>query len=397
MADKRKFGVVLNSLSIGVVFFAGLTVFAASGYYEDHLIISRFSVISTEFFIISNLFTFGLPIAETAQSKKNEVDIDGTFFVAVIYAILAAFVCYLYLKNDLGLPWLERRDTMRFLLIPAIGIAILNKQLLSFFARDGKELEFGAVNLTRYLMFTLTLFYLHFSESKNFQYAFLVGESVTFVIIFSLLKKSLNFKNIISKAKTGMGLFLSPLIFDLNMKIDYIFILLLIGEDSIALYATASFALEGLNQIAVSSHVFLNHRIRRIKKFPIYAKYFKKYICLHFLISSVLSLAAIAGICILVVISGQLEHLFEIVAVGAILVVGFVLSPMTNSFYYAFAMHKASKFQNLIQFALIGSNILLNLLLIPIFGIIGAAIAASSAAVLSSTVAFFLFRSRVLN
>lgn len=395
MADQRRFGVVLNGLSIGVIFFAGLTVFAASGYYDDPLIISRFSVISTEFFIISNLFAFGLPIAETAQPKKNTVDIDGTFFVALFYATFAAIICYLYLKNDLALPWLEQRTTLRFLLIPAIFIAILNKQLLSFFARDGRELEFGALNLSRYFMFAFTLFYLHFVGSKNFEYAFLVGEATAFAIIFGRLKKSINFENIILKAKTGIGLFLSPLVFDLNMKVDYIFILFLLGEEAIALYAIASFALEGLNQIAVASHVFLNHRIKRLKKHHIYEKFFKKYILLHFLISSILSAAAIVGIYVLTMISGQMEHIFAIIAVGAILVVGFVLSPMTNSFYYALAMQKELKLQNFVQFLLISLNVTLNMFLIPIFGILGAAIAASSAAILSNMVAFFLFRNRV--
>lgn len=392
-----------NFLSLAVLGGTGLllNIIIAKNYDPETLGIFNQSI--SIYFIISMLSSFGINFSVLeAIPKASSYEIRSIIYGALLPLIFSCCFFLILFFNFLDeiTKILNSKDMYisLILIMPAIFFGSLNKVFLYGILNGLRMMkEFAFFQVIRYLLLIISLLvFLSLSiEGYYLSAIFSVSEIFLFPIMFYRINKFTNFL----KAKNwlnwsfkhlifGFKSVFSGLITETNTKVDILMIGIFMSDKYVGIYSFASLFIEG--------YVLLIKVIKDNYN-PLFSKLFKKSNnnILKFLIKKVkyqtyltatiisLFLIFIYFIFINLIFSNN-NYYYDSLLPFMILLFGINLSSGYISFHEIFSMANMPSLNTLFMIIFISINVILNLIMIPNFGLKGAAIATALSYLLSS-------------
>ena len=397
---KIKSDIIWNYISFGFLALCGLLLNLIIGTFYDETILGLFNQVTAIYIIFSMLGSAGInfSVLRSIASDKREVseNIIGALIPTIFMSILTIVILFILAKPFSTILESPSIKDGIYLLIPGVFFLSINKLFLGIINGLREMKNYAIFNILRYCFITLSLLILVLSN-KNGEYLptiFSISEfilSILLVIKILPLIKSFEVSKIISWTKIhifyGLKCFTSGIMIELNTKVDILLIGYYLSDKNVGIYSFAAFFAEGFYQLVATLQNIYNPIIAsevsnlRIKMLQEKIENNKIKIYLVF---------SILGICSIYLYSVLIDNLqilnkFEdSVHVFRILILGIVLGSGYIPFFNLLSMSNKPAWHNLFMLFFVSSNILLNYLLIPIYGINGAAIATTISIVLAT-------------
>lgn len=381
--------------------FISLGILAASGILINLIILNFFSVDALGIFnqtyalfvIFSQLSVLG--IHYSVLKRSSEVTEERQEYKNIFLGgVLAVFICastvtiIFYASSSLFSKVLDSvfiEDTIK-IVSPALLLFSINKVIASFLNGQEKMKYFAIINITRYIsLITFLLIFINLGFTEvNIIYMFFFSELIVLIMCLSFSYNYIGFfslKSVILSAinhiKFGIKALFSGIFVELNFRIDVIILGVFTSDAVVGIYSFFSLIAEGLYNIYVVIKNIINPKIVKIiksKNIQDLRSFVYSYIKIVYPLSLVL--IPIIGILIFYIISflpdaELLRSNFEILLIlfsFIFLISGFIPFEMILTLA---GMPGLQSFQSLLVCII---NLSLNLILVPIYFGIGAAI-----------------------
>jgi O-antigen/teichoic acid export membrane protein len=395
-------GIVVNIVIVSFYGTGALGVF--NQVFALYIVLSQFSVGGIQFSVLK----------EISHNYKNRQDCAEILASAlVLTSLIAGVVCLICFScRNLVEDFFASPEVAAgfVLVIPGLFWFSLNKVLIM--ALNGFRLMksyafFQALRYLLILVIILILLVLQYEPSF-----LLISLTVTEVILFLLLFSYLHFKvyNFKFNACTlvrirrhffyGVKGFFSGVLLELNTRLDVIMLGFFLSDSSVGIYSFAAMLAEGFSQIPqvlrrnvdpLLGRCFASDRIKEIEEI---AQKMKKLIWPF--MGGVTILAISLYPLLVKMISSPGEDLLKSWGVFSIIMFGILLNAGYKPLIGVFLQGGQPGIHTLFTLWIVASNGLLNLLLIPYWGIYGAAFATSLVFVIEA-IAIVFYAKRQFN
>lgn len=413
----RKFGidVVWSMASLGFLAVAGLTLNLAIARFYGAQYLGIFNIAFALYIFFSQFAVFGLHMSilryvsqhmGEQQEKVDEAIIYGLISVAVI-ALLVTFVAWLATPFVTMVFRGENMGTAYVILLPGLFAFAINKYLLGAINGARHMRAFAIFQSLRFIFIFLTLFALIVSGQKGqyltavitvaellllpllLFYIFFVGRIVKKI---PPLKKSVWIKRHIS---FGTRVFLSGTVTELNTRVDILMIGAFLGDVQAGIYSIAILIVEGLAQAAFVIRNNVNPLLTRYilegrkKEFADFSRKVSLYFFLFMAFAGAILILLFPYAAEFIFADGQFDAAY---APLIVLSVGLVIASPYLPFNMIFSQSNKPGTHTIYMFWVLASNVLFNMIAIPLWGILGAAIATSLSYVVSILLLTFFMR-----
>jgi O-antigen/teichoic acid export membrane protein len=346
------------------------------------------------YIVCSQLSTFGFHLSVLKWSAKyqnnravlNNILLSGLIMTmaSCLFTVLIVMLASNLAEQIFKIPQFAYS---LLLLIPGIVFFSFNKVLLGFINGLSRMIDFAILTSIRYICMVSVLIVLivYGIDSKNISLVFVISELVVFILCICLLYpeiKIVSFKKLkkwlLIHLDFGMKAFLGGASLELNSRVDVLILALFVSETEVGLYSFALFFAEGLLQFITIVRNSINPIITTL--------YYEKQ-------TSLLK-ERLDGICrkliffmlaigILVIIFFYLytnmfianPSYYKSNIILAILTVGIISASYYLPLQFFLAQINQPLIQSKLNFYMLISNVILNIIMILAFGIYGAAIA----------------------
>lgn len=385
--------------------YAGLIIMAVSGALVNLIImvdydakfLGLFNIGFAFYIILGQLGTGGIQHGLLHYIAKHEADpvlvksfITHGFYLILMYGCILSLlwsfastpIAHLIHKSELILAFK--------MLTPALFLFVINKVLLMI-CNGLRQMRAVALGQTsRYMCIMLVVAAVGWVKVplQVMFICFILAEMVTaFILVMALRDKLFQFsamdlRQIKKIAQFGVKALPIGALIELNTRVDVLLLSYFVSAESVGLYSFAAMIAEGLmlllivvrNQVNPYIAVFIAHQnwsiltelIAMLRKYL----YFGALVC--FIVINLVYPYVIEWI-----LPGR--GLLDTVPILLILSIAFLLAAGFMPFDQILNMGGAPGYQSIQSMIIVGSNIVLNLLLIPSLGIYGAAIATAMA------------------
>ena len=406
--NKNFTDLLCNYASLIILGSTGLLLNIIVANYYDPETLGIFNQSISFYFIGSMICSFGINFSVLeAIPKANKNEIKAIIFGALLPLLLSSSFFIVIFFNSLPLitTLLDSKNLYNGLIsiMPAIFFCSLNKVFLyGIYNGLRKMKEFAFFQALRYLLiiFSLCLF-LNFSIKGYYLPAiFSISEIILFLLMFYRINNFTNFvqaKNWLKWSKKhvefGFKAVFSGLITETNTKVDILMIGFFLSDKYVGIYSFASLFIEGYVLLIKVIKDNYNPVFSNYLKLPNRSKlksFFRKVKYQTYFISSIISISLIVVyypfMKIILVNDKYLDSFIPFL----ILLIGINLSSGYISFHEIFAMAKMPGLNTLFMLIFVMINVILNLIMIPNWGINGAAIATALSYLISSQVLSFM-------
>ncbi|MBL7053953.1 oligosaccharide flippase family protein [Patescibacteria group bacterium] len=379
-------GILLNIIIAKFYNTSVLGVF--NQVYAFFIFFSQLSVAGIHLSVLKNVSQF-----HTDYNKKNII-FSSSLYLTIIISFLISISVF-WLKDFIGILLNSPSVSIGIYYgLPGLFFLAINKIYLSFYNACRKMKFYASINIIRFclLLLSLILFIYLKIDVNKLPVIFSLAEGITFVILFiysiKFIKYSFSKKIIqwiIKHIKFGVKGLLGHALLDLNTRTDIIMLGFFVSDSTVGIYSLAAILAEGFDQLTAAFKININPLLARYK--------FKKTKqALKSLISSgrnltykimfpigVLSIFLFPLMLSLLKIKTEFSKawpIFSILILFQIICVGYAPFRMllTQTGFPGYQTFFVSLF--------FISNIILNLILIPVFGMYGAAIATGTSFIL---------------
>lgn len=382
-----------NLLSFFSVGISGLLLNILIVIFYSPEVLGVFNLYYVIFILLSEIFNAGIFLSVlNKSSQNNNYETDNNI---VMSGILAAFInatlwfIILYFLIDVFKIFFDTRYSFSgvYLLLPALIFYSVNKVFLSYI-NGKKRMKLYAVvhSLRPILMICILLFIIY--RKIGYRYLsliFLISEVILFIVLFLILKKYISYKFIdykliINHFKHGYKVVLGNIFMDLNTRVDILMLGYFVNERLVGIYSFASMIVEGFNQLPIVFRTIINPYLTEIynnNKIEIFLKKINYGRNLTYIMLVPLGLIfVIVYPSTLKILAFYDEYSLSIIPF-TILMLGIIISIGYKPLSWIFNQINFPTVQTLLFSLLFFTNIILNILLIPFLGIIGAAMATS--------------------
>ncbi|MCK4257053.1 flippase [candidate division WOR-3 bacterium] len=407
--QKFAFDVGWIFISSIVVVISGLVLNVIVGNVFGPEGLGLFSLMLSIYVISSVILTIGIPSAVTkftAEYRDKDSKINSIFTTAFISSIILGLIATLLLF--FVSPLLSRLFDMSELtpLIRMVSFALIffvpNKVLFSLLNGLRKMRLYALCEIGRYLMlivFALVIS-LKFTNLEVFVISFIITEFLLFPLLLYLALRSFHFdfskkgENVKRLLRFGSQVLFGGTIGQLNSRIDLLLIGFFMVDKDVGIYAIAAMFARGLLIIpqavqkvaypTISSH-FAKNQIFMVKNL------------INTLLKYHLILISLFGFIIVfffdnivkILYPGEAQFLLSFNSFY-ILLFGIIFFGSTGILGVSYKSAGKPYLGLVRQLFMLVSNIILNIILIPIYGILGAAIATTISFIIHSIVGFIL-------
>lgn len=372
-------GVLIN---IFIVTVYDATVLGTFNFYMAFLIIlSQFCVGGLQFSVLKHNSTYVNRLTEVSSS------IISALFLAIGYSLIVIGLLYVLIPILNDIFGLKNFITSIYMLMPAILLFSLNKILLMSLNGLNRMYDYALFNFLRYFILLVLVILFYFVDiNTNYLISIL---SISEFILFCLLSVFILFKVIkVRKPKNrwikrhfffGMKSMLGGALMESNTRIDIIMIGAFLGYGAVGIYSFAAMIAEGFAQV----YTILKNNID-----PVFGNaFFKKdinriEITINEVRKKYLPYIVIFGISIIVLYKFVFIDIFKLdvnmiedswYVLSLLILLMLIASSFRPFIGLLNQINKPGKFSQIIVFSVL-LNIIMNIFLIPIFGIYGAAI-----------------------
>lgn len=410
--SKFKVDLLWNICSFAICGVIGILLNIIIIRHYDAATLGYFNQIYAIFIFLSQVATWGLHLSvqkfiSQYSSLKHHTSLilTSVFLTTFIFATTITFIVFALNKLP-GRLFNSEAVTEGFIYaIPGLLFFSLNKILLSYLNGMRFMIAFAIFNSLRFalMLFILIAIVTTGVHSKYLALIFALPEFILFVILLLRNIKYFDFSSIhrlvlLSRLqfRFGSNAALGNIVLDLNSKVDVIILGVFLPDKSVGIYSFAAFIVDGMLQLFYVFRTNINPLITETyynNGKSALEKMIKKNIATFYKIFLTIGITAIVLYPILLKIFNISELFWQNISVFSILAVGCILSSGYIPFQMILNQTGMPRIQSLFLFYVFITNIVLNLLLVPLFGIIGSAMATS----LAFIVQMFLLKKIVIN
>lgn len=372
-------GLVMNFLVATCFGNQALGVF--NQVFAIYIIGSQFAVGGVHYSVL-----FSVARVDEDPRKRSQTIVSGLLVAAIFGSVLWYIVSQgaAALGSLLGSP--EVAVGLAYV-APALLLFSLNKTLLA--ALNGMEhmKRFAICQATRYIGILCTLIFAAMNawSAEELPLAFLVAECLVFVLAVVFVSSYICWSRYVISLHAmcghiayGLKGFMSGVLVDLNTRVDVLLIGYFLSDELVGRYSLAAILAEGMYQFLVATRNIINPKLARMLKDQD-SNGIKSLIrqSWRYIYPAMAALAVAIGIgfyffLVFVMSDPEAEHsllLFFLLGGGVWVASGFVA--------FDGILLQAGKpgVHTMMMISVVLTNVALNLLLIPTFGIVGAATA----------------------
>lgn len=391
-------GILLNILIAKYYTVATLGVF--NQVYAIYILFSQLAVCGIHFSVLKHVSQF----KDDASLIQNIL--ISALFVVIIHSALITTTCYL-LKNVFGII-LGSVDVSRSIqyALPGLFMFSINKVLLAFHNALRHMAAYAIFRSLRYLLLLLALTGLIILDvnSKYISIIFSVSETFLSIVLLLFSLKWLKFKfskEILLWLKEhlffGYKAVVGNLLMDVNTRVDVLMLGIFASDKIVGIYSFAAMLAEGFNQLPASLLINVNPIItdKKFKSKPHeLEKKLRKGKNLSYVFLVPMGILAIICFPLIIKSFGFETELLNGWVIFTILICGTLVAAGYIPFKMIFNQLGFPNIQTLFFFLVFITNVILNLILIPLWGMYGAAIATASAVVMQIAYLKYLLYSR---
>lgn len=375
-------GLAWNYVSVFILGISGLFYNILIEICYDMEAVGMFNQVYSYYIVVSQIAVFGihnsvLKYVSTAENNTIQLRILQSGILAVVFtSVLTILGAALLIKIFMSQFSIQKGLLEMCLALPFFSV---NKVYLNYLNGCQKMKSYAVFQCLRsiFIAFSIMVFYCIHMKAEDISLCFLTGEVVLFAFLFLWCSKGYKWEfndggGIKLHILFGSKVFLANLVMELNTKVDILCLSWIVRDD--ALIGAYSFAVlfgEGFYQFFVVLRRSINPQIAKDKRI-VYQINKKKLIYL----SMLLAFGVIGGfytVCIFV----SKEYLLGIKPLAIIL-----FSIVCNGYYVILGNYWSQRGMPLketkINVVTVFTNLCLNVFLIPILGIMGAAIATAA-------------------
>ncbi len=394
---------ITNYISIVILGISGIGINLFIGIKYDAEVLGSFNQVLASYIVFSMIGSGGINFSTlkfVAENKAKPNLINEIVLGALIPTVFLSFFCSVlyklsipifsaFLKSNLVATGMEY-------IIPGLFFFCINKVLLSGFVNGQERMKHLAFYQSLRYIFLFSFLILLISININgslLPIIFSLTESLLFLILLIDLNKNASlfqakqyFKWIKIHLKYGFKCIVSGIFIELNTKVDVLMIGFFLTDDLVGIYSFAALFSEGFYQIIIILQNFYNPLFARLVSY-------KKIRTLKKITNEgqkkIIPITIFLGILIIYFFSWFInqtifedqyrESLFPFI----ILISGILISSGYIPFLNVLSMSDMPFWNSLLIFFTVLINIILNYLLIPLFGIQGAAMATSLSLIFS--------------
>lgn len=402
------YGSIVFLASSGLIFNTIIMLF----YNAE--ILGVFSQVYAYYILFSQLTVFGIQASVTKYSSQYSDDkkLCGQIFISgiccvVIIALVVIGGLYAIVS------WLQRYIGSEILegikiVIPGLFLFSINKVILGFLNGRSCMKAYAIFQSLRYILiaFILLLLAVCHIEGAHLVVCFVFSETVLSIcLVVYLLRHKLGgerpaWKYIKEHIRFGFCILPGNMVLEFNAKTDIIALGLVLADDRlIGYYSFASFFAEGFYQLFIVVRRNINPYIAKLNGNNYVAESFSDlkdkvghYVAVFALPGVTAIICGFGGLCWLMNRMEYLEALIPLLIIsisiavnGKYIIFGNLLSQM------GFPMQ-----ESLINIGTVSCNMILNMVLIYLFGLIGVAVATAISYFLASVFIHFLVKKKLL-
>ena len=383
---------IWNVLGFGGIVLIGILINVVILTFYDTKALGVFNQVYAIYILLSQLAVGGVHLAiqyfvPKSVNDSNELSnlLITALFSSLLTGILFIGIGYLtvpYLGQLLG-----SSDVAEGLNLTLWGLFFFsfNKIILSFLNGLREMKKFAFFQFLRFFLMISSLFVLMYFQSpmKYIATILAISECILFVILIFVVFKYLKI-NIGTKLKEtfsiqfkfGNKVLLGNFLLDINTKIDIFTLGVFMSDYWVGIYSFAATIAEGFMQLSVLLRNNINPIITRLhsnQNLNLMTKVLRKNKQLFFKYTFALGVLSILGFPLFAFVAGVNELMITSV-IYAVLIGGFVISGGYQPFLMIFNQVGLPKTHTLFIFIICISNIVFNILFVPIVGVAGAAI-----------------------
>ncbi len=352
------------------------------------------------FLIFSQIAVFGIHFSVlkyAAEFSKDQEKLNQLFTTAIVSTLITSIlsVGLLFGLTKLYVLLLGPSVVIRMLVysLPALVFFSLNKVILNYLNAIRAMKAFAFFQALRYIFIVSILLVFGFLKA-NVEILMLIYAASELLLLIALTiymaarrMVRLTFEGSWIKEHIAFGskVFLGSMVVDFNAKMDIIMLGLFVSDAIVGFYSFAIMFADGFYQILIVLRRNINPLITEyvgedISKFHALKNAWRKRMRIF---SPALAAAVAAGYWLVCVILGQQEYLVAFLPFAIVL-----FGKCFNGYYIVMGNLMTQtgypKQETLLNILTIGTNATLNFILIPKFGMMGAAVA--------TAISFFAFR-----
>jgi O-antigen/teichoic acid export membrane protein len=392
-------GVFINIIIAGAYGASALGVFNQA--FAIYIMASQFAVAGVHFSVLKH-------VAEFVESpdKRNQI-ISSAVVLSLVMGMVTAIVVF-FSRNLFG-KLLESPEVTKGLVFvaPALIFFSLNKVLIAVLNGLRHMKAFAFAQASRYLLMIGFVIAASVSGAPGYLLTatFLVAELILFLILLLLVQPHFSFirrdhwgdwfRNHLVFGGKG---FLSGVLIEINTRVDVLMIGFFLSDQAVGIYTFAAMLAEGLYQLLVIVKNNLNPILAQLlshDNFREIKSLVRKTQKIIYPIMAMIVLLVVSSFPFMVkFLYGEGVFLQSWPILG-ILAAGILISSGYIPFDGIFIQAGLPEYHTALSAMVIGSNIILNAVMIPFWGIRGAAVATGSSFVLGIIYLNFLVRNQL--
>ncbi len=413
-ARKLRTGMAWNLVPVVVLGVVGLGLNFAIGRWWGTGALGVFNQVTTAYFVLASIGSIGINLSvlrAIAQKPEDKSAVAATVVGALIPAtILAAIVTVLMLagRHTIG-GWLDSEVVAEGIVYAAPGLAcfVVNKLLISVVNGLGRMRAFAIYTTLRYAMIGVSLVIAGALALDEVQLPIIwtITEGTLLVALVVEVLLTVKFSRasgwrpwVAEHLRFGVRGAGATLLFELNSRLDIWILGAAMSDSAVGIYSMAASLAEGVSQLATALQVNVNPTMaadlaaKRTGDVEALVRRSRRWF-----VPGMVAVCCIAAAMFPIMIPWITgEPAFAAGAIPfAVLMLGLAASSPWMPFNQVLLMGGKPGWHTIYILLSVGANIVLNLLLVPIYGLLGAAIATAIAFVLSALLLIRVSRSLV--
>lgn len=369
------FGILLNVIII--TFYNPAILGYFNTIYALYIVLSQFSVFGQNYAVLSLVSN-----AESIHNKKEYLygSLTVAFIISMIVIMMSAIIIFLSIISNFNIQFIFGFA----IVVLALPFFSLNKVLIGYLTGTFKlkqQAIFNTLRMALILAIILLIVFFHWPY-KYLPTSFLFAEIILLLIILIYLILYDNFKfkpplknKLDELFKFGYQALPIGLIAEVNTRIDVLCLSVFLNSTQVGIYSFALMFAEGVYQIYVVIRQVSNPYIVKKKKEKkyIYKDFFaSKFLKINYILGFLFSLLFI--VLYRYVVLRIFAEYYDSLYVFLILLIGIWLTSFYIIMGNYFVINKKPEFETKISLIVVFTNTVMNVVLIPLIGIKGAAL-----------------------
>ena len=393
--SKFNIDLLWNVAGFGISGIIGILINVLLYRFYDSSVLGVFNQIYAVYIMLSQLAVGGVQFAvqfyipNTVEKGSKSMILISALFASAITSILVMVASYLFKELPGDIMQSDGVSQGFIYVIPGLLFFSFNKVLMAYLNGERRMKPFAVFQLLRFvfMLFALVVFkHLEFNP-HNIAFILTIAEVLLFLILISYHLFVIRFK--IQEGfwfwfkrnfNYGNKVLIGNVLMDVNTRVDIFLLGIFLKDTSVGIYSFAATVAEGVYQLPILFRNNINPVLTNchsLNNKPIVERVVNRSMSTFYKLLSTISLISILLFPILLWISGIKDDFYPIWGIYSIMILGVFFT----SGYIPFQMifnQLGLPFQQTLFFTFsFVSNILLNLFLIPLLGVYGAAIATS--------------------